>query len=399
MVDVCLLVEGSYPYVTGGVSAWTDGLLRGLPDMSFTVAHVRDGDDPAQPAAYAPPANAGVVHVDIDPDLTRPQAGAEDGLPEARVYHAASTGAAAELARRAAATRGARFGVTEHGIAWREARWGISGCKKGGKWGYAPVHGCKKGGKWGHVRPMTREDVERQADEVAAMARAAYADAAVITSVCSANARLQAAAGAPRERLRVLPNPVEPAATAAAESGPEFLVGFVGRVVAIKDVATFLRAAALVADARADARFAVVGPLDHEPGYADRCVALATELGLGDRVTFTGKADPRDWYTRMDVLALTSLSEAQPLVALEAMAAGVPVVATDVGGCREAIGDAGVLTRVRDPRATADAVLRLAADDVLRARMGAAGRSRAAARHAPGLIYGGYRELYEQLAA
>ena len=211
--------------------------------------------------------------------------------------------------------------------------------------------------------------------------------------------RCSCAAGAPRERLRVVPNPVVAGAAPGAAGETGFLPAFVGRVAPEKDVETFLRAAALVAEARDDAAFAVVGPLDQDPAYADRCVALAARLGLERRVTFTGETAPGPWYARMDALVLTSLTEAQPLVALEAMAAGVPVVATDVGGCRDTVGDAGLLTAARDPRATADALLRLANDELLRARLGAAGRRRARDHHDPVRVYGAYRELYERLAA
>jgi glycosyltransferase involved in cell wall biosynthesis len=245
---------------------------------------------------------------------------------------------------------------------------------------------------------MVRQELDRLADEVLAMARAAYADADAVTSVCGPNAAAQRALGAAAPR--VIANPVDPARAAAdAAERDGFTAGFVGRVVAIKDVETFLRACALVAERRADARFVVVGPLDQEPDYAQACVELAAELRLGERVTFTGETDPAPWMARLDALVLTSLSEAQPLVALEAMAAGVPVVATDVGGCREAIGEAGLLTRPRDPRATADALLRIGSDELLRARLGAAGRRRTAERHDPRRIHGAYRELYERLAA
>src|SRR3954469_10242054 len=163
MVDVCLVVEGSYPYVTGGVSSWTHSLLEGLPDVTFTVAHVRDAGDPDLPHAYAMPAGTGLVHVDMDPSDGRVPAGAHAALPEARVYHAACTGAAGEVARRAAAEHGAAFALTEHGIAWREARWGVSGCKPGG---FAGIEGCKPGGfagiqgckPGGHATPRTRAD-------------------------------------------------------------------------------------------------------------------------------------------------------------------------------------------------------------------------------------------------
>lgn len=420
MVDVCLVLEGSYPYVTGGVSAWADGLLKGLPDVSFAVAHVRD-EGHAPPAAYTLPDNAELIHVDLDPAESMPHPGAHLGLPEARVYHAACTGSAAELARLAAAEHGSGFAVTEHGIAWREARWGIDACKLARGFdvitgcklarGFDVVTGCKLARGFDVVtgcklaradagRPLTREEQQRRADDVLAMALRAYAEADAVTSVCGPNVRLQQrmGAGAGHRLLGVIPNPVQ-AGPERADGTDGLLIGFVGRVVAVKDVATFLHACALVAERRTDARFAIVGPTHHEPEYAQACKDLAIELGLEDRVTFTGETDPAPWFARLDVLTLTSLSEAQPLVALEAMAAGVPVVATDVGGCREAIAGAGLLTPVRDPQATADALLQLAGDDLLRARLGAAGRHRARTAHGPARIYGAYRELYDRLAA
>ena len=386
MVDVCLVVEGNYPYVTGGVSQWAHGLLEGMPDVRFAVAHVRAEGAPERPAAYDPPAGVDVVCVDVEDGEVVPHSGAHAALPDARVYHATSTGTSGEVARRAAAERGAGFALTEHGLAWRDLL-------------MAPV-----APKSHFVRPdlapqMSPQERARLAADTLQLARGAYAEAGAVTSVCGPNAAWQAAAGAPRERLSVIPNPVAAADPAAhcAESG--FLTAFVGRVAPEKDVETFLRAGALVAGERADARFAVVGPLDQDPAYADRCMSLGAALGLGDRVTFTGETDPQPWYGRMDVLALTSLTEAQPLVALEAMAAGVPVVATDVGGCREAIGAAGLLTAPGDPRATARAILRLAHDELLRARLGAAGRRRAATTHDPARVLGAYREMYERLAA
>jgi glycosyltransferase involved in cell wall biosynthesis len=408
MVDVCLVVEGSYPYVTGGVSAWTHDLLDGLCDVSFAIAHVGHEREGEQGAVYRMPDNARLVHVALDPDRATPPAGAQDVLPEARVYHAACTGAAGELARRAAAQHGAGFALTEHGLAWREVRWGIEACKPGGRveiagckpGGRFEVYGCKPGGSWGGERRLTREEAVARAEEVFAMAVVAYADADAVTSVCGPNARLQRALGAGPARTAVIPNAVAPAAPGdEPRDRAGFLVGFIGRVVAVKDVACFLRACALVAGDRADARFVVVGPTHHDPEYAQACRELAEELRIAERVTFTGETDPAPWMARLDALVLTSRSEAQPLVALEAMAAGVPVVAADVGGCREAIGDAGLMTRPGDPQATADALLRLAGDDLLRARLGAGGRRRVAARHDQRRVHGAYRELYERLAA
>jgi glycosyltransferase involved in cell wall biosynthesis len=164
----------------------------------------------------------------------------------------------------------------------------------------------------------------------------------------------------------------------------------------VKDVVTFLRACRLTADAVPGAHFVVVGPLDQAPGYAQRCRALADDLDLD--VEFTGEADPSAWYPRLDALVLTSRSEAQPLVALEAMAAGVPVVATRVGGCGELLRGCGLLTPVASPAATAAAVVRLLRTPELRARLRAEGLTRVRTAHAPPRMLRAFAELYEASA-
>jgi glycosyltransferase involved in cell wall biosynthesis len=360
MTDVALIVEGSYPYVTGGVSAWTQQLIEGLPDVSFSVAHLGGSGTPR----YRRPRNL-VEVVDLPVDHETGEAIGD--LPPARVYHALATGSAGSVAARAAAEHGRRFILSEHGLALLEARLGISACKPG------------------YVADARLVD---------AQARAAYRDAFAITSVSRSNARFQLVNGA--ERVRVVPNPA-PARSSADErdlSSP--LIGFVGRVVPVKDVGTFLRACRIVADAMPSARFVVVGPLDQDEDYAHRCRALAETLELA--VEFTGETDTAPWYPRLDALVLTSRSEAQPLVALEAMSAGVPVVASSVGGCPELLSGCGLLTPVADPDATAGAVLRVLRSPFLRARLSAAGRDRARRHLAPSWMLDGFAELYEAAA-
>lgn len=362
MTDVSLIVEGSYPYVTGGVSTWTQRLIEGLPEVTFSLVHLGEPDVPR----YTLPRNLReIVDVPVDPE-TGEAAPAE--LPDARVYHALATGAAGAAAARAAAERGRRFILSEHGLAWLEARLGIWACKKP------------------HYVPDARL--------VEAQAQAAYRHAFAVTSVCTANARLQQTLGA--ARIRVVSNPAPAYVDSPVREPGAPLVGYVGRVVPAKDVETFLRACRLVADAVPAARFVVVGPLDQDAEYAERCRALAEELEL--EVAFTGEADTSAWYPRLDVLVLTSRIEAQPLVALEAMAAGVPVVATAVGGCPELLAGCGLLTPASDPRATAAAVLRLLRSPALHARLAAAGRRRAHHEHAPARMLAAFSELYEAAA-
>ena len=112
------------------------------------------------------------------------------------------------------------------------------------------------------------------------------------------------------------------------------------------------------------------------------------------RVAFTGEAD--EAVPHADTVVLTSLSELSRSPA-RGMAHGLPVVATAVGGCPELVRGAGLLTAPRDPQATARALLALA-DPELRRRLGAAGRERALALHAPARLLAAYRELYERAA-
>ena len=122
MRDVCLIVEGTYPRVTGGVAEWVHQLTSNLPAVSFSVVSLAAEDSSLLAPAYALPANVELVELPFDfdrPDVTR---AVEGLLPEAAVYHAAATGAAGVLGARVAQARGRRSILTEHGVAWEEAR-------------------------------------------------------------------------------------------------------------------------------------------------------------------------------------------------------------------------------------------------------------------------------------
>lgn len=387
MRDICVIVEGAYPRVTGGVSVWVDQLVRGLPELSFSVLSlVREGAD-ALPAAYAPPPGVEIVEVPFDSAHGRGTRAVEEAAPDAAVYHAASTGFAGAVGARVAASRNRSCVLTEHGVAWNEARIGLyAGCGP---------HGRVSGGAGGPV------DRRAWAELHEGLAREAYAGATAITGVSPWTVRLQRSLGASSTLLANGVSLQVPALAGARASEPlrrAPRIGFVGRVAPVKDVLTFLRACRLVADAHPDAEFVVVGPLHQHPAYSERCIDEAARLGLGNRVEFVGEADPAPWYATLDALVLTSVSEAQPLVALEAMAAGVPVIATAVGGCPELIAGAGLLTRPRDPRSTADAILRVLGDTELRDRLVTAGRARVEESHSLDRILAGYSALYRAAA-
>ncbi|TPW21919.1 MAG: group 1 glycosyl transferase [Elusimicrobia bacterium] len=165
--------------------------------------------------------------------------------------------------------------------------------------------------------------------------------------------------------------------------------------------------ARIVVHKRPGTVFHVVGPTDEEPEYTQECRELTGVLGITDCVKFLGKVDVHAYYGQTDLVVLTSLSEAQPYAILEANAVGIPVVATDVGACREmlegrgpedrAVGVSGLLTPVSDPESSAAAVLRLLAEPGLYNAMGEAGRTRTARFYDQGDLVSRYLNLYEQM--
>ena len=135
------------------------------------------------------------------------------------------------------------------------------------------------------------------------------------------------------------------------------LVGIVGRIDPAKGQDDFLRAAALLDPSL---RFAVVGGavVGHEGDLPERLRALASELGIADRVTFTGHVeDPLRWFDALDIAVVASHHEAFGLVCVEALALGVPVVATATDGPSEIL-QGGALVPPRDPPALAEAIAR-----------------------------------------
>lgn len=163
------------------------------------------------------------------------------------------------------------------------------------------------------------------------------------------------------------------------------VMGTVTRLCRQKDPTTLLLAARLVVDARPDARLLLIGdgPLR---GEVER---LVDSLGLGPHVMMLGpRSDVAALLPAFDVFVLSSRWEGLPRAVLEAMAAGVPVVATEVGGVAEVAehGVSGLLTPVGDPPALAAAVLRVLSDRLLSARLAAAAETRLHEFDASGMV-------------
>jgi glycosyltransferase involved in cell wall biosynthesis len=178
----------------------------------------------------------------------------------------------------------------------------------------------------------------------------------------------------------------------------EFVVGFVGRIVPVKDVPTLLHAFAALVASVPQARLLLVG--DGECRV--QMESLTRSLGVSELVRFAGwQLDLKRVYGAMDVVALTSRNEGTPVALIEALAAGRPVVATMVGGVPDVIqdGDTGLLVPPGDPDALAAALARMAGEPALRGRLTAAGRRSVADRFGRQRLVQDIDVLYQRLLA
>ncbi len=490
--DICLILEGTYPYVTGGVSSWTHRLITHLPEFRFHLLCLVPDKEPRR-WAYPKPENVvgqtdvglSTLPADIrtapffgpstprslfddiaefhhallrgdpsefpalyrkftqvpDPsalfldlltsrsswnilkDLYTRQFHEESFLdffwmwrtthvplfrvlslpiPEAGAYHAMSTGYAGMLGVMGHLSRQKPFLLTEHGIYTRERRIEIA---------LAEWIGTQRftGGTIRPVSETVRGFWMRIFEQIG---RIVYHYADPVITLFEGNRDVEIREGADPEKIRIIPNgisPSEPRPRNPRLPGEDRIVALVGRVVPIKDVKTFLQAAHIVGEQEASVRFLVLGPTDQDPDYVAECRELAESLDLEGRLSFPGNVDLSRYYPDIDVLVLTSLSESQPLVIMEAQASGIPVVASRVGACEElltgrtppdrSLGPSGILTGVGSPHETALAILKLLRDPLLAARMGDTGRRRMDLFYKETDVFEAYRTLYREKLA
>jgi glycosyltransferase involved in cell wall biosynthesis len=445
--DVCLVLEGTYPFVAGGVSTWTHDIILAQKHLTFhlTALMPLGADDTPR---YTIPSNVtgltkifvqglpqgvgaikgfGQAYKGLAASLLRLQsngglaelmeirsvlesfAGRLGGrlllnsrhawnlllhmyqasqpessfldyfwtwrallgglysvllaeMPRARLYHAVSTGYAGLFAARAHLETRRPILLTEHGIYTNERRIEIAMAD------------------WLHELPSTGLAVDQMQrnlkdlwiDTFVSYSRACYEASSKVITLYQGNQQFQLEDGAAPEKLAVIPNGIDYARyssvqRAAGDRRPT--VALVGRVVPIKDIKTFVRACAILREMIPDLEAMIIGPTEEDEPYYRDCLEMVHHMGLQQTLTFTGRVKLDEFLGKIDVLAMTSISEAQPLVILEAGAAGVPTVATDVGACREMIlgnsletphlGEAGIITPLSNPAATAAGMARL----------------------------------------
>jgi glycosyltransferase involved in cell wall biosynthesis len=180
----------------------------------------------------------------------------------------------------------------------------------------------------------------------------------------------------------------------------DFVVGCVGRLVRGKGLEELLSAAQRVAESCSDIKFLLIGlnEQDHPQGVP---TAMFEPLIRAGKLVFAGtRTDMPLCYAAMDVLVHPSRREGVPRVCLEAAAMQLPVIASDIRGCREAVvhGETGLLVPVRDSLALAEAIETMRQNPGLRRAMGAAGRRHVTASFDARMVLNRVEEVYRGIS-
>ncbi len=170
------------------------------------------------------------------------------------------------------------------------------------------------------------------------MSNLAYDRADLVTSLYEHARELEIELGCPYEKTMITPNGIsvenfQDLPGKNEEEEGRVYVGAILRIAPIKDIKTLIYAFNFARETEPSLKLWIMGPWEEEQEYAKECFELVESEGIPD-IEFTGRIDVREYLGKMDMTILTSISEGQPLTILESFAAHKPVIATDVGNCR-----------------------------------------------------------------
>jgi glycosyltransferase involved in cell wall biosynthesis len=294
-------------------------------------------------------------------------------VPISHIYHSLNAGYAGLLGCLTKLNTGGRLLVTEHGLYLKERRFELSNSEIP-SW----LHG------------MYEKFFE-------SLVRTSYRYSDTVTSVCKDHTRFQRGIEPNLKEIRVIYNGIDTErfrSNTVKNNRGRFNIGTVTRITPIKDIFTFIRSAKHVLE-KHDSTFYIVGGVEDEE-YFEECRGLVEELGLEERVKFTGFQDSLEWYPKFDVFALPSLSEGFPLTILESLSFEVPCVATGVGGVPEILGEKFLVQRW-DPKGLAEKINWLLENPEERRRIGVEGREHVEKSFSLERMVSEYRELYEEI--
>ena len=395
---ICVIAEGCYPFVPGGVSSWMQGLVQSMPQHEFVVWAIGAQEKLRGHFAYKLPENVvkvvdvyldSVIHEALRKNprryrLTTPQ---REAIREMLSSHSPEWGEIFTLFQNDR-LKGVEFLVNsdffailqdicrEHYpyVGFTDLFWTIRsmflpllyllGCRPpqadlyhSVSAGYAGVLGSMASQHYQKPYVLTEHGIytrEREEEILRTnwvpphfkdlwinmfymFTRCAYHYADQVTSLFVRASHIQQEIGCEAEKCAVIRNGVrtERFAKIPVKKPDGYIdIGAVVRIVPIKDIKTMLYAFSRVRAEFENARLHIMGPTDEDEEYYQECLQLKDDLEL-DSVVFTGRINVQEYLARIDFTLLTSISEGQPLAVLEAMAAGRPAVTTNVGCCRE----------------------------------------------------------------
>lgn len=292
----------------------------------------------------------------------------EAAKPDASLVSAAGWAAIPAVVQKA--VTGTPIVLTEHGVYVREAY--LSAMRAS----------SSTGARWSATR-LAR-----------GLARLAYGAADLVAPVAEANAAWERALGVPSERIQTIYNGVLVPPRVTPPPASRRVVS-VGRIDPLKDVKTMLRAASAVLSQIPDAQFIHYGPVaEGGERYYDSCLALHRDLELGSRFRFMGGTD--DPYAALrdaNVAFFSSISEGFPIIVLEAMACGRPIVATAVGGVPEAVAGCGFTAPPGSHETLAAGIVTLLKDETLATTLGLRAHARVARKFGKAACLEGYHRV------
>ena len=309
-------------------------------------------------------------------------------LPKADVYHSAANGYAGLFASMAKFIYKKPFLLTEHGIYSREREEEI----------------IKSTWARGYFKDMWIKFFYNICSGV-------YEFSDEVFTLFEKNREIEIELGCSEQKISIVPNGIDIEEFSGKEdyarkkdSDDDIInIATITRIVPIKDIKTMIHSFAHVKNSVKNAKFYIIGPTDEDAEYYEECKKLAARLEL-DSLTFTGKADVRNYLKDMDILVMTSISEGQPFVILEGMAAKKPFVTTDVGGCSELLygindgfGKAGLIEPVMDIDKISNAIIKLCRNGDLRKEMGENGFKRVSALYNYRNCVNSYKSAYKKL--
>lgn len=397
---ICLIAEGSYPYVTGGVSSWIQSIMTSMPEHEFIIYAI--GAEAKQKGKYKyafPPNLVEVKEIFLDEYL------AEDSSWGKR-YHLTSQereNLAALVSREKFVDWPALFdlirskkfdnvksflaskdyfdvvdylGKNEYSqVPFTELFWTVSSMilplfltlrhevPKADIYhpvstGYAGVIGGLA--KHLYKKPLLltehgiysreREEEIIKADWVKGyfkdlwinyfytLSDSIYQLSDQVITLFNKNKEIEIELGCDKNKIRIIPNGVnvDEYSNTATANDNITRIGAIVRLVPIKDIKTMLQSFAIVEQTIEDVELYIMGPTEEDPVYYKECLQLVEALGVKN-VYFTGMIQVKDYIGKMDIMMLTSISEGQPLAILEGLASAKPFVCTNVGGCAELI--------------------------------------------------------------